>query len=103
MPASSVAKLPTQSPLCEWSADKRMRSYSRRCFHCASAREQLMALACMIHYLHSAVAVAQDGNVLFDANDNARCPSNNPMQEHPTSSGRVAQPADGAEYRGFYQ
>jgi hypothetical protein len=39
------------------------------CFHCASAREQL---AGMIHYLHSEVAVAQDGNVLFDATDNAR-------------------------------
>jgi hypothetical protein len=31
-----------------------------------------MALASMIDYLHSAVAVAQDGNVLFDATDNAR-------------------------------
>jgi septum formation protein len=35
----------------------------------ASAREQLMALAGKTHYLHSAVAVAQDENVLFDATD----------------------------------
>jgi septum formation protein len=33
----------------------------------AGAREQLMALAGKTHHLHSAVAVAQDGNVLFDA------------------------------------
>ena len=33
----------------------------------AGAREQLMALAGRTHHLHSAVAVAQDGNVLFDA------------------------------------
>jgi septum formation protein len=37
----------------------------------ASAREQLRALAGKTHYLHSAVAVAQDGNVLFDATDTA--------------------------------
>ena len=69
-----------------------MRSCSRTCFHGASALEQLMALAGMIHYLHSAVAVAQDGNVLFDATDNARWPSNNPMQERPTSSGARRRP-----------
>jgi septum formation protein len=37
----------------------------------AGAREQLMALAGKTHHLHSAVAVAQDGHVLFDANDTA--------------------------------
>jgi septum formation protein len=37
----------------------------------AGAREQLMALAGKTHYLHSAVTVAQDGNVLFDATDTA--------------------------------
>ena len=37
----------------------------------AGAREQLMALAGKTHHLHSAVAVAQDGNVLFDATDTA--------------------------------
>ncbi len=35
------------------------------------ARDQLMALAGNTHYLHSAVAVAQDGEVLFDAVDTA--------------------------------
>jgi septum formation protein len=35
------------------------------------ARDQLMALAGNTHYLHSAVAVAQDGEVLFDAIDTA--------------------------------
>ncbi len=37
----------------------------------AGAREQLMALAGKTHHLHSAVAVARDGNVLFDAADTA--------------------------------
>ena len=37
----------------------------------AAAREQLMALAGKPHYLHSAVALAKDGNVLFDATDTA--------------------------------
>jgi septum formation protein len=37
----------------------------------AAAREQLMALAGKTHYLHSAVAVVRDGNVLFDAADTA--------------------------------
>jgi nucleoside triphosphate pyrophosphatase len=37
----------------------------------AGAREQLMALAGKTHYLHSAVALARDGNVLFDATDTA--------------------------------
>jgi septum formation protein len=37
----------------------------------AGARAQLMALAGKTHYLHSAVAVARDGNVLFDAADTA--------------------------------
>jgi septum formation protein len=37
----------------------------------ASARQQLIALAGKTHYLHSAVAVARDGNVLFDATDTA--------------------------------
>jgi septum formation protein len=37
----------------------------------ASAREQLMALAGKTHHLHSAVAVARDGSVLFDATDTA--------------------------------
>jgi septum formation protein len=37
----------------------------------ASAREQLMMLAGKTHYLHSAVALARDGNVLFDAIDTA--------------------------------
>jgi len=37
----------------------------------AGAREQLMALAGKTHHLHSAVAVAQDGDVLFDATDTA--------------------------------
>jgi septum formation protein len=37
----------------------------------AGARQQLMALAGKTHYLHSAVAVARDGNVLFDAADTA--------------------------------
>jgi septum formation protein len=37
----------------------------------ASAREQLTALAGKTHHLHSAVAVAQNGNVLFDATDTA--------------------------------
>jgi septum formation protein len=37
----------------------------------ASAREQLMALAGKTHHLHSAVAVAQDGDVLFAATDTA--------------------------------
>jgi septum formation protein len=37
----------------------------------ASAREQLMTLAGKTHYLHSAVAVAQDGQVLFNATDTA--------------------------------
>jgi septum formation protein len=37
----------------------------------AGAREQLMALAGKTHHLHSAVAVAQDGYVLFDATDTA--------------------------------
>jgi septum formation protein len=37
----------------------------------ASARDQLMMLAGKTHYLHSAVAVAQDGKVLFDAIDTA--------------------------------
>jgi septum formation protein len=36
-----------------------------------SAREQLMALAGKTHYLHSAVAVTQNGHVLFDATDTA--------------------------------
>jgi septum formation protein len=35
------------------------------------AREQLMALAGKTHHLHCAVAVARDGNVLFDAADTA--------------------------------
>jgi hypothetical protein len=62
-----------------------------------------MALAGMIYCLHSAVAVAQDANVLFEATDNARWPSNNPTQERPTSSGARRPAAEGAEYRGFYQ
>lgn len=37
----------------------------------AAAREQLMALAGKTHYLHSAVALARDGNVMFDATDTA--------------------------------
>jgi septum formation protein len=37
----------------------------------AAAREQLMILAGKTHYLHSAVAVARDGKVLFDATDTA--------------------------------
>ena len=37
----------------------------------ASAREQLMMLAGKTHHLHSAVALARDGNVLFDAIDTA--------------------------------
>jgi septum formation protein len=37
----------------------------------ASARRQLMMLAGATHYLHSAVAVAQDDDVLFDAVDTA--------------------------------
>jgi septum formation protein len=37
----------------------------------AGAREQLMALAGKTHYLHAAVALARDGNVLFDAIDTA--------------------------------
>lgn len=37
----------------------------------AGARDQLMALAGNTHYLHSAVALAQDGEVLFDAIDTA--------------------------------
>lgn len=37
----------------------------------ASAREQLMMLAAKTHYLHSAVALVQDENVLFDATDTA--------------------------------
>jgi septum formation protein len=37
----------------------------------AAAREQLVMLAGKTHYLHSAVAVAQDGHVLFDAVDTA--------------------------------
>jgi septum formation protein len=37
----------------------------------AGAREQLMTLAGKTHYLHSAVALARDGNVLFDATDTA--------------------------------
>jgi septum formation protein len=37
----------------------------------AGAREQLMMLAGKTHYLHSAVALAQDGNVLFDGTDTA--------------------------------
>jgi septum formation protein len=36
-----------------------------------SARDQLMMLAGKTHYLHSAVALAQDGKVLFDAVDTA--------------------------------
>ena len=36
-----------------------------------SARDQLMALAGNTHYLHSAVALARDGKVLFDAIDTA--------------------------------
>lgn len=35
------------------------------------AREQLRMLAGKTHYLHSAVALARDGNVLFDAIDSA--------------------------------
>jgi len=38
----------------------------------AGARKQLMTLAGKTHYLHSAVALARDGNVLFDATDTAR-------------------------------
>jgi septum formation protein len=37
----------------------------------AGAREQLARLAGRTHYLHSAVAVAQNGKVLFDAVDTA--------------------------------
>jgi septum formation protein len=37
----------------------------------AAAREQLMALAGKTHHLHSAVALARDGNVLFDATETA--------------------------------
>jgi len=37
----------------------------------ASAREQLLMLAGKTHYLHSAVAVAEDGNILFEAIDTA--------------------------------
>ena len=37
----------------------------------ATAREQLLMLAGKTHYLHSAVALARDGNVLFDATDTA--------------------------------
>jgi septum formation protein len=37
----------------------------------AGAREQLIVLAGKTHHLHSAVAVARDGNVLFDATDTA--------------------------------
>ena len=37
----------------------------------ASAREQLMMLAGKTHYLHSAVALVQDENVLFNATDTA--------------------------------
>jgi septum formation protein len=37
----------------------------------AGAREQLMMLAGKTHYLHSAVALVQDENVLFDATDTA--------------------------------
>jgi septum formation protein len=37
----------------------------------AGARDQLTALAGKTHYLHSAVAVAQDEDVLFDATDTA--------------------------------
>src|SRR5262249_14431593 len=38
----------------------------------AGARKQLMTLAGKTHYLHSAVALARDGDVLFDATDTAR-------------------------------
>ncbi len=37
----------------------------------AAARDQLMTLAGRTHYLHSAVAVAQDDKLLFDAVDTA--------------------------------
>ena len=37
----------------------------------ASAREQLMTLAGKTHYLHSAVALARDGQILFDGTDTA--------------------------------
>jgi septum formation protein len=37
----------------------------------AGAREQLMMLAGKTHYLHSAVALVRNGNVLFDATDTA--------------------------------
>jgi septum formation protein len=37
----------------------------------AGARDQLMMLAGKTHYLHSAVAVAQNGTILFDAVDTA--------------------------------
>ncbi len=37
----------------------------------AAAREQLMILAGKTHHLHSAVALARDGEVLFDATDTA--------------------------------
>jgi len=37
----------------------------------AGAREQLLMLASKTHFLHSAVAVAQDGNILFEAIDTA--------------------------------
>jgi len=37
----------------------------------AGAREQLMGLAGKTHYLHSAVALAQKGNIVFDATDTA--------------------------------
>jgi septum formation protein len=38
---------------------------------CAAARTQLMALAGKTHHLHSAVALAQDGEVLFEGTDTA--------------------------------
>jgi septum formation protein len=37
----------------------------------AGAREQLITLAGKTHYLHSAVALVRDGNVLFDVTDTA--------------------------------
>jgi septum formation protein len=37
----------------------------------AGARKQLMTLAGKTHFLHSAVALARDGDVLFDATDTA--------------------------------
>jgi septum formation protein len=38
----------------------------------AAAREQLQTLAGKTHHLHSAVALARDGGVLFDGTDTAR-------------------------------